>query len=72
MVERTPVKSSNIVSVGYDPDGKTLHIEYTGGHVYHYHDVDKSVHDDMIASKSVGGFVHANIKNNYKHSRTEE
>lgn len=69
MVERTPVKSSNVNSVGYDADGKTLHVEYKDGSVYHYHDVDKDVHEQLVSSRSVGGFIHANIKGSYKHTK---
>ncbi len=69
MVERSPVKSSNVKSVGYSPDDKTLAIEFSDGSVYHYHDVEKDTHDQLVASKSVGGFIHGNIKGVYKHSK---
>lgn len=69
MVERSPVKSSNVKSVGYDPDTKTLAVEFNGGGVYHYHDVEKDVHDNLIGARSVGGFIHNNIKGTYRHSK---
>lgn len=69
MVERTPVSSSHVAAVGYDPDEKTLAIEFKDGNVYHYHDVEKDIHEGLVAARSVGGFIHANIKGVYKHSK---
>ena len=69
MVERTPVSSSNVRSVGHDEKTNTLAIEFKDGSVYHYHDVPKDVHEGLISAKSVGGFVHSQIKGNYKHSK---
>lgn len=69
MVERSPVASSNIRSVGYDPNEKTLAIEFKDGAVYHYHDCEKDVHEALIGAKSVGSHFHANIKGNYKYTK---
>lgn len=69
MVERTPISSSNIKSIGHDPETNTLAIEYKDGSVYHYHDVGKDTHDQLISARSVGGFIHSSIKGVYKHSK---
>ena len=70
MVDRTPVNSSNVHSVGYDPEQKILSVEFkNGGGVYHYHDVEKDVHEGLVAARSVGGYLHANVKGIYKHSK---
>ena len=69
MVTRTPVSSSNVKSVGHDPDTNTLEVEFKDGSVYHYHDVPKDEYEQLIAVKSVGGYIHANIKGSYKHSK---
>lgn len=69
MVERTPVTSSNVRSVGHDPESNTLAVEFKDGSIYHYHDVDKDTHDQLIAARSIGGFIHANLKGVYKHSK---
>lgn len=68
-IERTPVSSSNIKSVGYDPKDRTLAIEFADGSVYHYSDVEKAKYDDLMSAKSVGKFVHGNIKGVYKHAK---
>lgn len=68
-IERTPVKSSNVTSVGFDPETGTMAVEYKDGSVYHYHNVEPDKHEALVSSKSVGGYIHANIKGNYKHSK---
>ena len=35
-MERTPVSSSNIAAIGYDPDSGVLEVEFTNGAVYSY------------------------------------
>lgn len=69
MIDRIPVQSSNVKSVGYDPDSKTLAIEFKDGSVYHYHDVESSAHEELMGSKSIGKHIHSAIKGNYKFSK---
>jgi KTSC domain len=72
MIERKPVDSSNIVSIGHCPDTNTLAVEFkNGGTVYHYLGVPKSVYEEALASKSVGGFLHKNVKGKYDHEKQE-
>lgn len=68
-MDRTPVKSSNVASVGYDPDAKTLEIEFKDGSVYHYHNVESDTHVGLMSAKSHGQYIHANIKGSYKFSK---
>jgi hypothetical protein len=62
MVEMKPVKSSNIASIGHDPDTKTLHVAFRNGTVYLYHDVDADKHAALMKADSVGGYLNAHIK----------
>ena len=71
MVDRVPVQSSNIRSIGHDPDTNTLTVEFNNGSLYDYHDVPKDVHEELIAAKSVGGHLNANIKGVYKHVKKD-
>jgi hypothetical protein len=66
-MERTPVKSSQIVSVGHDPEKDILEIEFRGGGVYQYPNFPAEKHAEMMASDSVGKYFHANIRSNPKH-----
>lgn len=66
-----PVKSSNVEAIHHDPTTSVLHIRYKGGAVYRYEGVNAEKHAALMGAKSVGGFVHANIKGQHKHSMVE-
>jgi len=68
-IERVPVSSSNLVSVGYDPDEKTLIVEFKGGALYSYSGVPKLIYDRLLASESKGSFFSSNIKPVYMCSK---
>ena len=64
-MERVPVTSSDICAIGYDPETRTLEIEFIKGGVYQYFDVPEGEHEAMMYSDSKGKYFHANIKNRY-------
>lgn len=72
MIERIPVDSSNISSVGFDKDTGTLAVEFKSGGVYHYHNVPKTIYDEFLADKSQGSHFHKNIKNQYKYTKQDD
>lgn len=65
-MKRTPVKSSNLISVGYDESSQTLEIEFKEGRVYRYFNVPMSVYVALMAANSVGSYHAANIKEKYR------
>lgn len=62
-MERIPVSSSNLASVGYQ-DG-ILEIAFKSGSVYQYTGVPESVYDALMSAPSHGKFFAAFIRNNY-------
>jgi hypothetical protein len=66
---RDPVASSNIASVGYDPDSETLEIEFINGSIYQYFNVTSGLYEQLMAAPSKGQFLHAYIRNAYPYSR---
>jgi hypothetical protein len=68
-VNRTPVSSSALVSVGYDRDGLVLETELTGGAVYQYFDVPESVFVELMSADSLGKYYNTSIKNNYRYTK---
>lgn len=68
-MERVPVKSSNLVSVGYDPAKKELEVEFRGGSVYTYHDVEPHHHEALMSAESHGTHLHQHIKGKFRWSR---
>jgi hypothetical protein len=63
-VKRTPVTSSNIMSVGYDPATRTLEVAYATG-VYQYAEVPPEVHLNLMAAGSKGRYLAAQVKPQY-------
>ena len=61
---RTPVKSSNVVSVGHCPDSKRLHIEFANG-VYEFDGVSADQHRELMAAESKGKHFHQFIKGKF-------
>lgn len=67
---RTPVVSSNLASVGYDPNTKTLEIEFKiSGRVYQYRNVPEDVYQNLMQALSKGRHFNANIKDSYSYTR---
>jgi len=64
-MERTPVSSSNLRSIGYDPETATLEVEFNTGSVHQYHGVPQEVFDSLMQAGSHGVYFNANIKNSY-------
>ena len=70
-MERTPVSSSHIVSVGHDPVTSTLEVEFRGGGVYRYESVPAADHAALMAADSVGKHFHENVRNLYRGAKVE-
>lgn len=63
-MNRTPVRSSNIASVGYE--NGTLEIAFVDGGVYQYFNVPEHVYQEMMSAGSKGGYFHDHIKDRYQ------
>ena len=61
-MERTPVESSNLASVGYDPTSATLEIEFRKSGIYQYFGVPSSTYDELMSAGSKGTYFDQNIK----------
>jgi len=65
----TPVSSSNLASVGYDPTSRTLEVAFHGGTLYSYSSVPESVYRSLMSASSHGHYFAANVKNVYSYRR---
>ena len=61
-MDRTPVQSSNLASVGYDSDNMVLEIEFLKGGIYQYSNVAEQIYNDLINASSKGKYFDQNIK----------
>jgi hypothetical protein len=68
-MDRKPIESTNLRSVGYDPGTHILEIEFRGGNVYQYKDVPEAVYHGLVTAPSAGAFFYANIRNEFPATR---
>jgi hypothetical protein len=59
---RTPVSSSNLRSVGYDPHTATLEIEFNSGSIYEYYNVPESIYQGLMTASSHGQYFDRSVK----------
>lgn len=64
-MNRVPVESSSIRSVGYDPATGVLHVEFTSGSLYAYASVPPEVCRAFLAASSKGTYFNANVRDKY-------
>ena len=57
-----PVTSRALAAIGYDPDSRTLAVQFHSGHITHYANVPLSVWEAFQAVPSKGAFWNAEIK----------
>lgn len=69
MMDRTAVKSSNIASVGYDAETRTLEVEFVNGSVHEYNGVEEWVHEELLRAYSVGRHFAQHVRNIYPYRR---
>ncbi|HEV2174065.1 MAG TPA: KTSC domain-containing protein [Nitrospira sp.] len=70
-MNRIPVISSNIVSIGYDPATATMEIEFASGAVYQYFDVPQPVYEQLVGSASIGTTLNELVKGQYRYARVQ-
>ena len=68
-MNRQPVRSSDLRSVGYDSSAKTLEIEFNSGGVYQYYGVPPTVYQELMNAPSHGKYFHAHIKGVYQYTK---
>jgi XTP/dITP diphosphohydrolase len=71
-MQRLPVESSDIVSIGYDPKGRILEVEFREGRVYQYLEVDPDAHRLLMKADSIGQHFQAFILGHYRYHRLED
>lgn len=65
-MERQRVSSTNIRSIGYDPDRGTLEVEFSNSAVYQYYNVPETVHTSLLRASSKGRYLNDHIKDRYR------
>jgi len=65
------VNSSVAYAIGYDADSQILQVEFQGGEVYQYFDVEAETWEDFYSADSIGEFFNQEIKGNYECDRID-
>ena len=60
-MDRNPVKSSNVRSVGYDSTDLILEVEFHSGGIYHYLKVPMEIYDGLMNAPSKGKYLDKNV-----------
>lgn len=68
-MERKPVSSSNIASIGYDEATSTLEIEFLNNSIYQYFDVPQHIYQGLMNADSHGQYLAQIIKGVYRYSK---
>ena len=68
-MDRKQVQSSNLVSVGYDPESQVLEVEFKGGSVYNYLGVPAVVAEGLERASSPGRYLNEEIKPRYSYRK---
>lgn len=61
-MERQPVSSSSMASIGYEEASCTLEVEFLSGCIYQYFGVPADVHAGLMAASSHGSYFNTNVK----------
>lgn len=68
----TPVESSNIKAVGYDPDAHAMHVQFKSGGHYRYAGVPKAAHEAFMAAPSKGSHFAQNVAGKFEHTKVPD
>jgi hypothetical protein len=61
-MNRVAVESTSVASMGYDPVGAVLEIEFRNGRIYQYLHVPPQAHRLLLQADSIGAYVNQVIK----------
>ena len=71
VIERMPVESSSLVSIGFAKQARILEIEFRSGAIYRYLGVPPTVFEEMKKAESKGRYFAQSIRGKYEFRRIE-
>lgn len=71
-LRRLPIVSSDLSSVGYDPDTRQMEVEFRRGtKLYTYENVPPEIYQGLMNAISPGKYFYANIRDKYTYTARE-
>lgn len=68
-MEKVPVQSSNLASIGYDSATETLEVEFLNGSIYEYKNVPQVIHDELMNASSHGSYFNREISRTFPYEK---
>jgi KTSC domain len=68
-MERKPINSEKIKSVGYDERNRILEIEFRDGSIKQYANVSREIQRKMMSASSIGSFFADHIEEEFSAKR---
>ena len=68
-MERRPVTSSSLASVGFDSDRQILEVEFRNAKIYQYFEVPESVFLKLLEAESKGRYFNLHVRDLYRYER---
>lgn len=69
MIQRTPVDSASLASIGYSIDARILETEFQQGDVYRFFEVPLQTFEALCGAESKGAYFNRAIRNRYAHQK---
>ncbi|TCZ88385.1 KTSC domain-containing protein [Lysobacter sp. N42] len=66
-MDRIPLESEALASVGYDPARHVLEVEFTSGRVYQYFDVPEHEVRRLLEAPSQGAYFSERLRDRYRY-----
>ena len=70
-MEREPVQSTALASIGHDPESEVLEIEFSSGRIYRYRGVSAQLHAWLMRSPDKGGLFNRLIEGKFEFERID-
>jgi KTSC domain len=68
-MERQSARSKGVRAVAYDPEHRTLDVEFAAGKVYRYFEVSPDVYAWLMRVESKGRFINRLVRDKYRYER---
>jgi len=68
-MQREPVESSTLASVGYDKTQFLLELEFRSGELYQYAGPPDRIYRELMVAESKGRFFNQNIRDHFPYVR---
>lgn len=63
------VKSSNIVSTGYNAPARILYLKFHNASIYRYFDVSRTIFEELLAAESHGSYANKKICRSFRYEQ---